>query len=1360
MDQPTVSHTPYPGLRSFLRSEFDIFYGRDDHVSDMLDKLAENQFLCVTGPSGCGKSSLARTGLFNALEAGFLEGRGSDWIYCDLYPETDPLDRLASSLAQAVVTGESGRGAPEPDAEQTPVIEELRNLFLNQVRRRSSNLNEALDGITLLEGRPIVILVDQFEEIFRYAQDDPHEASRFVDVLLKTTAARRDVYVVITIRTDELEKCSRYSGLTSAINHSQFLTPTLDRFQMQEAIEGPISLFGGTIEPELSIWLLNGLEEQLDKLPLMQHALRLLYIDARLRQPEGPISIGLPDFFRAFDITEDINQARGAGHDALRTSLSHRLDKLYNKLNPRDQEIARGLFCALTTLNSRGRDIRRPIKLGAATETLNCDFKQLVSVISVFKDGAESYLRIVGEHDGLDPDDTVDVTHECVLRLWQPLRDTWLPEESNSASTIRFLARLAHDREQTAKNGFWERVLGTGLLRKSARKRHSEWWAAQKPNAAWASRHLGNLTWKDGDRQLNPREIFDRVAAYVDDSKRHARAENSVYASVAGLVVVTGIYVAVTLTQAQLAAAEATSLAAEQREELALLRAQEAEKLAKEEQDKAWETRQVAARQALSAIQPTTYAQNPYEIAARSEEALVSAIEVDLDQSSLENGLEKLRQSLDYIHELRRFEHGSSPDSAVYAASFYGDGEQIVTLSQGLDLTIWNRSDNAAPARVIPLEGFLSRTDGAKGRSMAVSPDGSIAVGTQRGGVLLIAAPDSADAAIMVTELYAGPTEWKLATMSKLAFSPDGRYLMAGSLTGHIHFWRKQPSGAWGNHGIYSSRSLSDHSGDGAVDLANGQEYSPPSTRIWSVAFSPDSSFAAFARQDGTICLMTPDATQITCSEDGHTDPVKGLAFSPDGTKLASGGNDDSVRIWHLEQIIVDRSSPDGETVLPYLTLSPLALWQESDVWDVAFNRDGDLLAVTSWDGSTYLYKTDRWRPIKVLRGHQQSPRTVAFASDSNEILTSALDKTARLWTPFASRLSDYALSVKLLNDAAKVDSVALGPSGDWLGYTDRTSVWIKGRDRDPSRVYTNGNTRSDPQNLATSLASDIMIASLHDPAVIVFRKSGPDMWAEREIPLTGEAIAFQMRGRRIALSDDGERFAVHGSGPDGSWILICATAAETCGTAQAEHIAKVRFQAEIATSRPAGHGCRRPAFPTALALSPSGDRLAVGGSDCNIRIYDMAEKATAGTPDHVSEDHVGNITALDFAYDGSFLVAGSADWQGSIWWPESGNRVVLKEHRSSLNDARALPSGQFVATVSNDEHLIIWDTDSGKALADYQSFTSTLNALDVQGSDHGVKLAVGTNGGDVVVQQYFETPGEALGFARATLNAIAGPDG
>ncbi|WP_116598822.1 nSTAND1 domain-containing NTPase [Primorskyibacter marinus] len=1353
MDQPVESLTPYPGLRSFLRSEFDIFYGRDDHVSDMLDKLAENQFLCVTGPSGCGKSSLARTGLFNALEAGFLGDRGSDWIYCDLYPETDPLDRLASALAKAIVTGESGRGTPDPNDEQVPVVEELRNLFLNHIERRSSNLNEALDGITLLEGRPIVILVDQFEEIFRYAQDDPHEASRFVDVLLKTTAARRDVYVVITIRTDELEKCSRYSGLTSAINHSQFLTPTLDRFQMQEAIEGPISLFGGTIEPELAVWLLNGLEEQLDKLPLMQHALRLLYIDARRKQPEGHVTIGLSDFFRAFDIAETPGKSRSGGHDALRMSLSHRLDKIYNGLSSHDQKITRGLFCALTTLNSRGRDIRRPIKLIEAAATLDCSFDELVAVISAFKDGTESYLRVAGEFDGIDPDDTVDVTHECVLRLWQPLRDTWLPEESASASNIRFLARLAYDRETTARGGLWDRLIGSGLLRKNARKRHSEWWATRRPNAAWAERHLAHLNWVDDSGTLSPRDVFERVRGFVRKSERYAVYEKATLFGVVALALVVGAAIVVDRAGDRRALAQAELDSLQKSEELAQAKLLLAEQKAQQEEADARATRQEAARQTLSAIQPTSYAQDPFDVAFRAASALDYAIEVNLDPASLDFGQRQLRQSLTYIHELRRFGHGPGAVNAVYAASFLDGATQIVTLTEGLELFVWDRYDNSEPIRVVPLAQSLSRGDGLQGRSMAVATNGTIAVGTQRGAVLLVENLTNGRAPPTVTELYAGPAEWGYSTISKLDFSADGRFLIAGSLTGHIHVWQRMATGRWGRHRIFTSRNLVARGDGETLDLADGSEYAPRSARIWSVAFSPDGVVAAFGRQDGTVCLMTPDGLTTTCSKEGHSQAVKGLSFSPDGNILASGGNDDAVRLWRLSRQAGDTSS------LPAVSLSDGRLWQDSDIWDLSFNNQGSLLAATSWDGTTFLYRTDEWRPLTILRSHQRAPRTVEFAPESNEVLTAALDNTARIWTPFASRLTDYSLSGRVSGNSAQVQSVAMGPKGKWVGYTDRTTIWSKAQNDKATPIYVASDADASPQMLASSQAGDVMMASMYAPAVRTFRRTATGEWTDLEIPLTGDALNFRKRGRKLAMSDDGRRFAVHVGGSDGEWILVCETESDVCGSAKSDHIALVRFQAEVETSRSEGHACRRPAFPTSLALSPDGARLAVGGSDCNIRLYDLDPDTGAGTLAKLAQYHVGNITALDFSSDGSFVVAGSADWQGSVWWPETDAIRLLQEHRSTLTGARALPAGEFVATISNDEHLIIWDTATGAPQADYQSFTETLNSLDVRGTDDGIKLAVGTRGGNVVVQQFFVAPQKFLDFARTTLDAITGED-
>ena len=100
----------YPGLRPFERDEYDLFFGREAYVDQMLDTLAATRFLAVLGTSGSGKSSLVRTGLLNALELGYLAAAGSSWKIVDFRPRGHPLSSLAEGLLKA-----SGIAAPDED---------------------------------------------------------------------------------------------------------------------------------------------------------------------------------------------------------------------------------------------------------------------------------------------------------------------------------------------------------------------------------------------------------------------------------------------------------------------------------------------------------------------------------------------------------------------------------------------------------------------------------------------------------------------------------------------------------------------------------------------------------------------------------------------------------------------------------------------------------------------------------------------------------------------------------------------------------------------------------------------------------------------------------------------------------------------------------------------------------------------------------------------------------------------------------------------------------------------------------------------------------------------------------------------
>ena len=97
-----MSDIPYPGLRPFTREESDIFFGREEHTDQLLEKLSHTRFISVVGLSGCGKSSLVRAGMIAALESGYMVSAGTYWRVAAMRPGSHPLRNLANALLTAM----------------------------------------------------------------------------------------------------------------------------------------------------------------------------------------------------------------------------------------------------------------------------------------------------------------------------------------------------------------------------------------------------------------------------------------------------------------------------------------------------------------------------------------------------------------------------------------------------------------------------------------------------------------------------------------------------------------------------------------------------------------------------------------------------------------------------------------------------------------------------------------------------------------------------------------------------------------------------------------------------------------------------------------------------------------------------------------------------------------------------------------------------------------------------------------------------------------------------------------------------------------------------------------------------------
>ncbi len=100
-----MTDKPFPGLRPFERDEDLIFFGREEHTGQLLDKLGSTHFVAVLGTSGSGKSSLVRAGLLPALERGALVQAGARWQIAEFRPGERPLARWAEALVERTEWG-------------------------------------------------------------------------------------------------------------------------------------------------------------------------------------------------------------------------------------------------------------------------------------------------------------------------------------------------------------------------------------------------------------------------------------------------------------------------------------------------------------------------------------------------------------------------------------------------------------------------------------------------------------------------------------------------------------------------------------------------------------------------------------------------------------------------------------------------------------------------------------------------------------------------------------------------------------------------------------------------------------------------------------------------------------------------------------------------------------------------------------------------------------------------------------------------------------------------------------------------------------------------------------------------------
>jgi WD40 repeat protein len=882
---------PFPGLLAFgaryvasgqkEQDDRAFFFGREALVDKLMGRLMAHGFLAVLGPSGCGKSSLVLAGLVPTLQERWPRLRAAY-----LQPGSEPLAQLEA----------------------------------------------ALSGASSGDGRPNLIVVDQFEELFTLCRDEG-KRQVFVDRLLTLSA---NAALVLTLRADFWGECAAYRALKDEMQAHQELVGPMDAAALRRAMERQADQVGLRFEAGLGEAILDDVEGEPGAMPLLQHALLLLWQRRHGRWLRW-------------------EEYRAIG--GIQQAIAHTADEVYLGLAGQEQERMRDIFLRLTRLEdapagAEARDTRRRVGLAELVPAGS----EPAETVTLVKRLADARLLVTSLNTASGQEE-VEVAHEALIRHWPRLRD-WLEEdraELHLREGVREAAREweASDRDEAYLVHRGGRLEDVEALRQQPR------FALNELEQAYVEACVELRERERREKEEQQRRELEAARTLAAEQQLRAEEQAASASRMRRRAIVIGAVGIVALVLAALSVAST------------------------------WD----------SIISNREYNEKASEASAKEHSHLMLAVEmakVKLDEEpdlALLLGIQAYRtwprlelrqalfQMLNHTSELSRFLHGH--DAQVTSVAWSADGRQLASGSSDGTVIVWDLETDL-PAHT--LEGHTGEVT-----SVTWSADGQrLASGSSDETVI---------AWDLESEKPVEPRlEGHQSGVSSVAWSEDGQWLASGSADGTVIVWdleTGQPveprleghqSGVSSVAWSWDGRQLASGSQDGTVivwDLETGQpdrRLKEHQSNVTSVAWSEGGLQLASGSQDGTVIVWDLETSQpAPVTLEGHTGEVTsvvrgGTFWTP---WVAAGSSDETVIAWDLE------SEKPAHTLEGHI----------GAVTSVAWSADGRWLASGSEDNTVQVWPMDT-----IAEACQRAGRNLSRAEWASYFAGEEYQKTCEEW--------------------------------------------------------------------------------------------------------------------------------------------------------------------------------------------------------------------------------------------------------------------------------------------------------------------------------------------------------------------------
>ena len=981
---------PFPGLRPFKIEESHLFFGREGQTDEVLMKLSQHRFVGIIGPSGSGKSSFVYCGALPILYGGFLTKTGPNWEVIVSRPGNNPVENLGEAILEHDPTYDTANYEDR----------KIKRTILSTLMKSSSlGLVEAIQQTRKATGKNYLILIDQFEELFRFKDnslnsESVNETLSFINLLMEAINYEGEpIHVAITMRSDFIGECAQFADLTKKLNDSNYLIPQLTRDQKRKAIEGPVAVGNGNIAPRLVQRLLNDLGDNPDQLPILQHSLMRTWDYWKHNAEDG----------EAMDLKH--YEAIGTMEEA----LSMHANEAYDELNEKQRDICAILFKAITEKRGENFGIRRPTLLSEIASIAGVSVEAISSVIEKFREPGRSLLMPPHEQI-LHADSMIDISHESIMRIWVRLKN-WVDEESEAVGMYLRLSEAAA-MHQVGKGGLW---------RPPDLQLALNWQLKHKPTLVWGQRYDLAYERTMVFLEYSKKEFEEEQKIKELQAKRtlqRARITALIMGGAAVVSIVFLLFAFAAKTQAERAekAADEQRIKAEQES----IRANEQTELAKTETARANEQKIIADQSAQLAKEEKEKAVNQQILA---EAASIRARKAEAD--ALRN--EKVA--------LTETEKATLAKADAIREKELADQLRYLSLSKALAITATKNIPDSQLKGLLAMQGFKFNKDYDGPTFNADIYDGvfkalnqfkdestksltghSQQVNAVIGGIGIGQSLFSADSEgkILKWDVKNGQVQADTIAPARTGFDtksmiadPKGDWLIAGGdyprtdKSGFVTYFdlnKKSNKALNGITGVVRAMVLIPNKSEILILQNNGfdiikynltenkvSQFIKPSTKINSISLSYNGKFLAGAGNNGKVILWDlSNNNQEQVVYETKNAAITSLLFSPSGQYLVIGNREGEV------------------TILLTATSTILRTFSEiqATISDIKFSPDGEYLAVASFDGTLRVWNMSnlKFQPL-VLSGYNDWAAALAFTNDGQYLLGGGFDSgEVRVW--------------------------------------------------------------------------------------------------------------------------------------------------------------------------------------------------------------------------------------------------------------------------------------------------------------------------------------------------------------------------